>query len=230
MIEKELKYLLSKQDYLKLKQYFDLYGENKKLSIIYTYYYDTIPFTFLPSMAFRIRRWEGFDHYHLNVKANLIGRLPNEQSPELQVAKEFDFIIDDINIERIKDKFPLNVKELNELGINQQTISFIQELKNDLSINQDYLELLGQNEIERFHGILQFYNMPFDLDLVKHYSNDKSKNFEDYELEIEGENTDRYVNIINSIFNQNQIKSLGSQKKIQRLLNFFTQYGNLLKF
>jgi uncharacterized protein YjbK len=227
MIEKELKYLLSKDDYFKLKEYFESYGENKKLILIKTYYYDTIPYTFLPSIVFRIRVLTGTGEIIFSVKANIKGRLPSEEKPELQVAKELNYKVDKLNLSLIEDQFPLNEDKLLEIGLDKETISFINQLKIDLGINQSYLKMLGISEIERLTGKLSFYNMPFDLDYTKYYKDSKGLNyFEDYELEVEDENPDKFINIIQTIFNQRQIKSLGSEKKIRRLLKYITQLNS----
>ncbi len=228
MIEKELKYLISKLDYLKLREYFEEYGEEKKIIYLKTYYYDTIPFTLLPSIVFRVRINENTEQIFLGVKANIKGRLENEINSELQVAKELNYEINELKIDKIQKKFPLSTDNLKNIGLNENVISFINELKKDLNIKQDYLEFLGITEIERMNGKIAFYNMPFDLDYTKYYNiNDSTKYFEDYELEIEDESPDKFINIIQSIFKQKEIKILGSEKKIRRLLKYFTPHDNL---
>lgn len=221
MIEKELKYLLTKNDYLVLKEYFEKYGEQKKLAIMHTYYYDTIPFKLLPSITFRLRLLEGIEGITLSVKANIKGRLPSEEKEELQVAKELNFDLNNIDINMFKQYFPLDAKTLNKIGVDEKAITFIQQLKEDLSIDEESLTFLGKNEIERIHGILPFYNMPFDLDYAKYSKDFDMTNFyEDYELEIEDENPDKFINVVQNIFRQKDIKVLGSKKKIQRLLEY----------
>lgn len=228
MIEKELKYLLSKDDFYKLKNYFELYGENKKLLYIKTYYYDTIPFTLLPDVVFRVRINENTEQIFLSVKANIKGRLENEINSELQVAKELNYEINNLKIEKIEKQFPLSKDILKNIGLNEDVISFINEFKKDLNIRQDYLELLGINEMERFHGNILFYNMPFDLDYTKYYDiKNPEKIFEDYELEVEDESPDKFVSIVQSIFKQKEINPLGSEKKIRRLLKYLTPHDNL---
>ncbi len=222
MIEKELKYLLTKEDYFKLKEYFEQYGENKRLMIIHTYYFDTIPYIFLPSMVFRLRYKEGDENIYLSVKANIKGRLPDEQAEELQVAKEFDYKLGNIDLINVKDKFPLKTEQLKFLGVNNETIYFIEQLKLDLNIKDDYLIFFGKTEIERLKGNLQFYNMPFELDHTKYYYKDKTFCKEDYELEIEDDNTERFASIVKNLFNQKEIKSIGSKRKIERLLQYFS--------
>lgn len=230
MIEKELKYLLLKNDYIKLKKYFESYGEKKRLVFIKTYYYDTIPFSLLPSIVFRVRLNEGNKEIFLSIKANILGRLPSEEREELQVSKELNYNIRSIKIDKIENKFPLVEEELLELGLSEEAISFINEIKKDLNLNERYLTALGITEIERLHGILPFYNMPFDLDYTKYYKADKQdKYFEDFELEIEDDYPEKFINIVSSIFKQNEISSSGSEKKIQRLLKYFTPHDNLSK-
>lgn len=227
MIEKELKYLLSKVDYFKLKQYFKSYGENKRLILIKTYYYDTIPYSLLPSIVFRIRIIENTAEIFLSVKANIKGRLPSEEKPELQIAKELNYKVNNLKLSLIENEFPLEEKELFNIGLDEESISFIIQFKKDLNINKNYLKMLGISEIERLTGNLSFYNMPFDLDHTKYYKYPNSPNyFEDYELEVEDENPDKYINIIQTIFNQKDIKSLGSEKKIRRLLKYITLHDN----
>jgi len=227
MIEKELKYLLSKVDYFKLKQYFESYGENKRLILIKTYYYDTIPYSLLPSIVFRIRIIENTAEIFLSVKANIKGRLPSEEKPELQIAKELNYKVNNLKLSLIENEFPLEEKELFNIGLDEESISFISQFKKDLNINKNYLKILGISEIERLTGNLSFYNMPFDLDHTKYYKYPNSPNyFEDYELEVEDENPDKYINIIQTIFNQKDIKSLGSEKKIRRLLKYITLHDN----
>lgn len=228
MIEKELKYLLNKQDYLKLKDYFEKYAEKKRLIFIKTYYYDTIPFTLIPDIVFRVRINENNHKIYLSIKANIKGRLENEFSQNLQVAKEINYEINEIKICDIEKKFPLCIEELRKIGLNSEIISFIKEFKKDLNIKSDFLELLGITEIERLQGMLAFYNMNFDLDYTKYYTIDNSnKYFEDYELEIEDEYPDKFINIVETIFRQNQINSLGSEKKIKRLISYITRCNNL---
>ncbi|HPC38470.1 MAG TPA: CYTH domain-containing protein [Exilispira sp.] len=228
MIEKELKYLISKLDYLKLREYFEEYGEEKKIIYIKTYYYDTIPFTLLPDVVFRVRVNENTEQIFLSVKANIKGRLENEISSELQVAKELNYEINNLKIDKIEKQFPLSKDILKNIGLNEDVISFINEFKKDLNIRQDYLELLGINEIERLHGKILFYNMPFDLDYTKYYDiKNPEKIFEDYELEVEDESPDKFVSIVQSIFKQKEINSLGSEKKIRRLLKYLTPHDNL---
>ncbi|MCR4421943.1 MAG: CYTH domain-containing protein [Exilispira sp.] len=227
MIEKELKYLLSKVDYFKLKQYFESYGENKRLILIKTYYYDTIPYSLLPSIVFRIRIIENTAEIFLSVKANIKGRLPSEEKSELQIAKELNYKVNNLKLSLIENEFPLEEKELFNIGLDEESISFITQFKKDLNINKNYLKILGISEIERLTGNLSFYNMPFDLDHTKYYKYPNSPNyFEDYELEVEDENPDKYINIIQTIFNQKDIKSLGSEKKIRRLLKYITLHDN----
>jgi uncharacterized protein YjbK len=225
MIEKELKYLLKEDDYKKLYDFFSEYAEEKRYDILTTYYYDTIPYTLIPEVVFRVR--DNQSSLDLSIKVEIKGRLPSENSENLQISKEFEYTIltyDDQKtdkIENISIKFPLEEKELESFCTNMELINFLNNFKKDLNIKEKYLDLIGYTKTYRLSGILSHYNMPFELDKTEYHQKNIDKCIAlDYELEVESEKTEQFESYISSLFKRLNINSLGFKRKIERLLKY----------
>ncbi|HOV46972.1 MAG: CYTH domain-containing protein [Spirochaetes bacterium] len=225
MIEKELKYLLKEENYKKLYDYFSEYAEKKRYDILTTYYYDTIPYTLIPKVVFRVR--DDQSTLFLSVKAEIKGRLPSENSENLQISKEFEYEILTYDtqkpdkIENIFTKFPLEEEQIKSFCKNMELIGFLEKFKKDLGIRANYLDLIGYTKTYRFSGLLNLYNIPFELDKTEYFGKGMNRCLGlDYELEVESEKTEQFESYISSLFRKLNINSNGFKRKVERLLEY----------
>lgn len=207
-IEKELKYELLKEDYIKFKSYLSEHGI-KMINCCNqsNYYIDTNSFDFIRMFtSVRIRKIVGEPCcYEFTIKT------PSSEEKEGNI--------------KIKNEYTINLPEKvaeevinNNCFVNHEAI--FNELFNEANILMDLMELKIIGELctrREFYLIDERYE-PLNIDISTYFGK------EDYEIEWETENAEKAEETILKIFGENDIKFLEkSTSKIGRFFNLYQQ-------
>ncbi|MGL5718720.1 MAG: CYTH domain-containing protein [Paraclostridium sp.] len=211
IIEKELKYLISEDDFLKLRHFFTNCSFTKKNKINENFYFESKNFR-LEDIGLSIRlRKNGLDIYELTIKDTVENSIEN-----LQIKEEHTMTL---THEQVVEIFTMN-----SISIYWKVFSELKNIENiikkleDNKINELILldsSLLTKREIYESHN---YKNLVFFLDENKYLS------LIDYELEIEiyDENLEKNIEIVNSLLLELNIKSNKSSiSKSKRFKNTF---------
>lgn len=214
IIEKELKYEISKEYFYKIKTYLEQKSITKKESVTQINFYIDTQYLSFKEKDITIRIRQIFDHeikYEFTIKTPLS---VTENSPHIKIKNEFSIGLDEeIAIKLIKSP---NLSEYKSLLSN-----LFHEAK--IVTNLEELKVLGNLKTVRDFYIIDNRYEPINLDLNTYLGK------EDYEIEWETEFLEENLQILNDIFYELKVanfKTIAKSKNFRFFNEFIYSYSS----
>jgi uncharacterized protein YjbK len=206
MIEKELKYLFSKEDFEKLRYYCRERCAEKKTAALKNYYFDTPRFHLLHAgIALRLRssnkRWT------LAFKCRIKGKLFNQRRPGVLVSEELEASLEESDARALLS---------GERKLFSLDISFLRRLETELEVlhgRKDEVACRGSMAVIREKVLFAPYTLPLEFDTITY-----EKGEQEFELESETDQLEMAESVLSALFRRLDIKAVPSPyPKIVRL-------------
>ena len=212
MIEKEIKFMLTKTDYEKLLTYLQEKGFKTTSINIENHYFDTDKLELLNTgVALRIRKLESV--WIFTYKCRIKGKLYEQRRDGVLINEEIEEVID----EEIAKKILNGEKDIWSLEF-----PFLERLKNELkSENKNWwkdVASIGFMKVLRTKTTLVPYNIPWEIDKIEYGNGDM-----EYELESETDNLELAESLIYNIFSR--IKIVPNPAKAPKIVRFLAKTG-----
>ncbi|TYB30957.1 MAG: CYTH domain-containing protein [Candidatus Mcinerneyibacterium aminivorans] len=208
MIEKELKYLLTEDEYYRLLKFLKKIGHSIDMKILENYYFDTKNFDLLNSgVSLRLRSING-KSWEFTYKCKVRGKEYSERKDSLLINEELN--------NEIKEEEAMKLIN-HKKSIWDLKYSYLKKLKKELPANNnilDKIKMIGHMQVSRLPIKFKPYNIPLEIDKI--FYGDEKKEFE---LESETKQLQLSESVITKIFSRLNIeKKPALYPKIIRLL------------
>jgi len=210
MIEKELKYIISEKDFLKLKKYFDDLKMDNEIHELKNIYFDSENLSLLNSgVSLRLRHYSNKNRWVFTYKCSIKGKLYDQRREGTLINEELSENISEETARKLLD---------SEIAVWEMEYDFIDRLKEHMKeIDPDSISVkeIAEVNVTRRKYILKPYNIPVELDEII-YKNGKKK---EYEIESETDNLALAESVLMNFKNRLKIElKPSSEPKIIRTL------------
>ncbi len=207
MIEKEIKYMMSKDDFYRLRDYFHENGFLSGSYVMKNYYFDTPDLDLLMSgLSFRLREVSGV--WVFTYKCRLKGRLYAQRRAGVQINEEYEMQVPAADAESVVE---------GRSGMLGLDIPYIGRVKDELAAPPGWWEklcLVATMPVTREKGLMKPYGVPVELDVISYGEGEY-----EYEIESETDNIALSESVLRMVFGRLGIKAAPSRApKIVRLL------------